>query len=131
MKQKKRRRRTSRSANQRKLSELIWEFAGDFIRMGETAEEMESLLNAACSAWNLACLPEAARTRQVDHYMVQFVRCNPDLPDGQAEATRSNMERLIQQKLKMFPADQRRIVSARIIGSGTSHRIEVASARFK
>jgi len=131
VKQKKHKRRTSRLVNQRRLSELIWEFAGDFIRMGETTEEMESLLNAACSAWNLACSSPEVRSKQLQQYIVEFLRFNPDAPQGQAEATRSNLEKLIQRKLKKFPADHRRIVSARIVRSGASHRIEVTSASFE
>ena len=43
-----------------KISQSLWEFAGDFIRMGDTLEQRQSYLNAACSAWNIACnMPEA------------------------------------------------------------------------
>lgn len=49
--------RRKKEQRKRKISELIWEFAGDFIRRGETLEQRQSLLNAACSAWNMACNP--------------------------------------------------------------------------
>jgi hypothetical protein len=49
---KKDKRRRIDTPQKRKVSEIIWEFAGDFIRMGDTLEEKHSLLNAACSAWS-------------------------------------------------------------------------------
>lgn len=39
-------------------SEMIIGFAGDFIETGESMEQRQSLLNAACSAWNIANLPK-------------------------------------------------------------------------
>jgi len=41
-----------------KMSQLIGEYASDYINMGETTEERQSYLNSACSAWNIAVLPE-------------------------------------------------------------------------
>ena len=39
-----------------------------------------------------------------------------------------DMETLIERKLKMFPDDQRQIVSAKVVMVGDKFRIEVASA---
>ena len=44
-----------------KMSELIGEYASDYINMGETTDERQSYLNSACSAWNIAVLPEHLR----------------------------------------------------------------------
>ena len=49
--------RTGISASKQKVSEMIWEFAGEFIKSGRTLEEKQNRLNAACSAWNIACNP--------------------------------------------------------------------------
>ena len=38
-----------------KISQSLWEFAGDFIQIGDTLEDRQNRLNAAASAWNMAC----------------------------------------------------------------------------
>jgi hypothetical protein len=113
-----------------KISQLVWEFAGDFIRMGGTLEERQSLLNAACSAWNIACNPPEKQKANLDHYMVEYRRYNADADEAQMAGVRSNMEKLIAKKLDTFPDDIRRIVGAQIMRSGDQERIEVASGTF-
>ena len=110
---------------------MIWEFAGDFIGMGNTPEQKESLLNAACSAWSIACnLPEF-RKKNLDHYMREYQRFNPGADEEELAGVREDMEKLIQKKLEMFPNDLRQIVGARIFKSGDKDRIEVMSARIE
>ena len=114
--------------HKRKMSEIIWEFAGDFIRMGNSLDQRQSLLNAACSAWSIACnLPEV-RKRNLDHYMREYQRFNPGADEEELAGVRSNMEKLIQKKLQMFPTDLRRIVGARILRAGDKDRVEIMSA---
>ncbi len=50
-----------------RMSELIGEYASDYINMGENTEERQSLLNSACSAWNIAVLPEHLRQEALRH----------------------------------------------------------------
>lgn len=125
---KKPRRQSGRTTNKLKLSETIWEMAGDFIDMGETPEERESLLNAACSAWNIACAPADSRNQQLGHYTSEYLKFNPDAGETEIAGVRSNLEKLNQKKLQMFPGDRRQVVSARMVDSGDERRIEVASA---
>ena len=65
----KQRHRTGISASKQKVSEMIWEFAGEFIRSGRTLEEKQNRLNAACSAWNIACNPPNVWDRSLDQYV--------------------------------------------------------------
>jgi hypothetical protein len=44
-----------------KMSEFIAEYASDYINMGSDTEERQSYLNGACTAWNIAVLPEHLR----------------------------------------------------------------------
>jgi hypothetical protein len=44
-----------------KMSELIGEYTSDYINMGDTTEERQNYLNGACTAWNIAVLPEHDR----------------------------------------------------------------------
>ena len=113
----------------RKMSEIIGDFAGDFIGMGDTPEEKQSLLNAACSAWSIACHSPEIRKKHLDHYMREYRRFNPGADEEELAGVRSNMEKLIQKKREMFPADLRQIVGARIFKSGNKDRIEIMSAR--
>lgn len=126
----KRRRQSRPTTDKRKLSEMIWEFAGDFIDMGETPEERESLLNAACTAWNIACAPLDSRNRQLAHYTSEYLKFNPDADETEIAGVRSNLQKLVEKKLQMFPGDGRQIIGARIVESGDQRRIEVASANF-
>jgi hypothetical protein len=117
--------------HQRKMSEIIWEFAGDAIKTGDSPEERQSILNAACSAWSIACNPPEMRGRHLDHYMREFQRFNPGADDEQLAFVRGNMEKLINRKLEKYPTDQRQIVGARIVRSGDKDRIEIMSARMQ
>jgi hypothetical protein len=127
---KKKRRRRTAVQGRRKISELVWEFAGDFIRMGDTLDERQSLLNAACSAWNMACNPPEVRQKNLDGYMKEYLRHNRGADKEEMDGVRDNMEKLIAQKLKFFPNDFRQIVGAQMVKSGGKDRIEVVSARF-
>jgi hypothetical protein len=126
---KKGKRRRIDAPQKRKMSEIIWKFAGDFIRMGDTLEEKQSLLNAACSAWSIACNSPDLRKKNLDDYMREYRRFNPGADEEELAGVRSNMEKLIETKLKMFPTDLRQIVGARIFPPGGKDRIETMSAR--
>ena len=99
--------------------------------MGDSLEEKESLLNAVCSAWNIACAPPDKRKSQIDHYVKEYLKFNSGADNVEIEGVRSNLDKLIEKKLEMFPADLRQIVGARIVRTGDKDRIEVASASFQ
>ncbi|MHB8867009.1 MAG: hypothetical protein ACYC6N_31995 [Pirellulaceae bacterium] len=111
------------------MSEIIWEFAGDVIRAGDSPEERQSILNAACSAWSIACNPPEMRKLHLDHYLREYRRFNLSADEEQLAFVRSNMEKLIERKLEKYPTDLRQIVGARIFTSGDKDRIEIMSAR--
>lgn len=98
--------------------------------MGDTHDEKQSLLNAACSAWNLACNPPEVRQTNLDSYMKEYVRYNRSADREELDGVRDNMQKLIAQKLRLFPDDFRQIVGAQLVKSGDKDRIEVVSARF-
>ena len=112
----------------RKMSEMISEMAADFIGLGDTAEEKQNRLNAACSAWNMACgLPELRR-QQLEQYVEGYRQNNPAISPNDLASVRKVMESLMERKLELFPDDKRQIVSAKIVMVGKDYRIEVASA---
>jgi hypothetical protein len=128
---KKDKRRRIDPPQKQEMSQIIWEFAEDFIRMGDTPERKQSLLNAACSAWNMACGPPEFREKSLKAYVREYRRLNPSADEEDLADVRSDAEKLMQKKLAMFPNDLRRIVGARIFPAGDRDRIEIMSARIE
>jgi len=109
-----------------KMSELIGEYASDYINMGDTPEERQSLLNGACTAWNIAILPEHSREEAICRVIKGYERAKPGIDDsGDFE---HDLRILIQKKLEMFPGIKKTILGATIEPiSGTKYRINTAS----
>src|SRR5277367_5712907 len=99
----------------RKMSEMISEMAAGFLRRGDSIEERQNRLNAACSAWNMACVSPEARKRQLDQYREGYLRFNPATSPSDLANIIKDMEALIERKLKVFPDDKRQIVSAKVV----------------
>jgi len=113
-----------------KMSELIEQYAADFINMGETTEERQNYLNGACTAWNIANLDEKGREKAIRRVMEDHKRMNPGTDD--AENFVHDLRILIQKKLEMFPNIKKIIVDARIEPiSETKYKINIASTYDK
>ena len=125
------RRKKSNKPTKRKMSEMISEMAAGFLGVGDTIGERQNRLNAACSAWNMACGSPEVRQRQLEQYKEGYLRFNPATSPGDLANILKDMELLIERKLKMFPDDKRQIVSARVVMVGNVYRIEVASATLQ
>ena len=94
--------------------------------MGESTEECQSYLNGACSAWNIAVLPEHLREKALSHNIAEYKRMNPGADD--ADNLADDLRKLIEKKLQMFPDVRKVIVDASIEPiSDTKYRILVAS----
>ena len=118
----------SKTSTKRKISEMISEMAAGFIGVGDTIEERQNRLNAACTAWNMACGSPEVRQRQLEQYREGYLRFNSATSPSDLANILKDIEVLIERKLKMFPDDRRQIVSARVMMVGTKYRIEVVSA---
>ena len=125
------RRKKANKPTKRKMSEMISEMAAGFLGVGDTIGERQNRLNAACSAWNMACGSPEVRQRQLEQYKEGYLRFNPATSPGDLANILKDMELLIERKLKMFPDDKRQIVSARVVKVGNVYRIEVASATLQ
>jgi hypothetical protein len=115
----------------RKMSEMISEMGAGFVGVGNTIGERQNRLNAACTAWNMACVSSEVRQRQLKEYGENDLRFNPSTSPIDLANILKDMELLIERKLRMFPDDHRQIVSARVVMVGTGYRIEVASANLQ
>ena len=79
------------------MSELISEYASDYINMGENTEERQSYLNGACTAWNIANLDQKDREGAIQQTIEGFKRINPGADD--VEDFEQNLRKLVQKKL--------------------------------
>lgn len=109
-----------------KVSELIGEFASDYINMGKTIEERQKYLNGACTAWNIAGFPEHSREGVLRHVITAYKRMNPGLND--ADNLEQALRVLIQRKLEIFPDIKKIIIDATIEPiKGMKYRINITS----
>jgi hypothetical protein len=122
---------TSETSTKRKMSEMILEMGAGFVGVGDTIGERQNRLNAACSAWNMACASPEVRQSQLERYREEHQRFNPATSPGDLANILKDMEFLIERKLKLFPDDHRRIVSARVLKVGNNYRTEVVSATLQ
>jgi len=125
------RRKKPNKSTKRKMSEMISEMAAGFLWVGDTLGERQNRLNAACTAWNMACGSPEVRQRQLDQYAEGYLRFNPTTSPDDLAKIRKDMETLMERKLQMFPDDRRLIVGAKVVIIGTKFRIEIASATWE
>src|ERR1700686_3268826 len=95
----------SKISTKRKMSEMISEMAAGFLWVGDTIGERQNRLNAACSAWNMACGSPEMRQRQLEQYKEGYLRFNPGTSPSDLANILKDMESLIERKLTMFPND--------------------------
>ena len=109
------------------MSELIIKYASDYINLGDTLEEKQSYLNAACSAWNIALLKKEERRKALDNFIEHYKKINPETDD--TDNARHDMELLIKEKIRLYPDVKKIIAGAEIIKDKGQERIVVASAK--
>src|SRR5271166_4507787 len=114
--------KNSDTSGKRKISEMISEMAAGFLGAGNTLEGRQNRLNAACTAWNLACGSPEVRQRQLEHFREGYLRFNPATSPIDLAKILKDMESLIERKLKLFPDDHRQIVSAKVVMAGNDYR---------
>ena len=110
-----------------KMSAMIIEYASEYINLGDTLEEKQSYLNAACSAWNIAILKKEERQKALDDFIEQYKKINPDADDTDTNNARHDMELLIKEKIRLYPNVKKTIAGAEITNDKGKERIVVAS----
>lgn len=108
----KKNKRSKRRRTVSKISEMLTQYAGDYIDLGQNLDDEQRLLDLACVAWNLAVLPEERRAEALNKFVRDYKLANPDLDD--ADDMQHDLEMLIQQKLVMFPEVMRVVVAAKL-----------------
>ena len=112
-----------------KISEIIFKFAVDFIATGESMEQRQSLLNAVCTAWNIANLPKYERRTALERYLQSYRAENPGASVQDANFLRKDMDHLIKQKNRLFPQVKKPIMDAEIQQNGDSFSIAAVTMR--
>ena len=125
------RRKKRKTPAKRRMSEMISEVAIGFLGVGDTIGERQNRLNAACTAWNMACGSPEVRQRQLKQYRQGYLQHNPGTSPGDLANIVKDMELLIERKLELYPDDRRQVVDARVVKAGKKYRIEVASATLQ
>jgi hypothetical protein len=97
-----------------KISEMLLNFAGNYISMGEDIEEKQQYLNGVVSAWNIACLNEKDRERSIKKYMSEYRKLNPLQSKRDFRDVEENLRLLIKEKEKFYPEVRIQIVNAHI-----------------
>jgi hypothetical protein len=121
---------TINTSPENKMSELIIQYAGDFINMGENTEERQSYLNGACTAWNIANLDETQREEAILRVIADYRSMNSG--DEDAENLDHDLRKLVQKKLEMFPNMKKYIVDAMIEPiNEKEYKINIASTYDK
>jgi len=114
-----------------KMSKMVLQFAGDYIEMGETTEERQNYLNSACSAWNIALLPLKKRNKAIKKYLKAYKRYNTDVDEEDCKDMQENLEKLIAEKDRLFPDENRRIFGSEIQVKGGKEQYTVLFATTK
>jgi len=79
----------------------------------------------------MACNPPEARHRALNEYVKSYKSYNPDATNEQLSDIRRDMEKLMRNKLPLFPAIYKQIVGAQMSRVAGKDRIDVVSARFE
>ena len=112
------------------MSELISEYASDYINMGEDTEERQNYLNAACTAWNIAIQDEKHREGALRHAIDSYKKMNPGTDD--VESFEHDLCILVKKKLEIFPDITKVIIDAMIEPiDDTKYQINIASTEDK
>jgi len=123
-KQKLRKKRAERSI---KVSEMVINFAGDYINLGDTIEKRQSYLNVACVAWNISRLNKIDRVIETQRFINEYLDNNPGVVDSGNLLNDLNL--LIEEKKRLYPNQNFPILHAKIIDDNTKERIIITSKK--
>ena len=113
-----------------KVSEMVLNFAGDYIALGDSIGEKQEYLNGAVSAWNIACLDTKDRDRAIERYMAEYRKLNPSHSKQDLRDVEEDLRSLIKQKDMLYPAVQTQIAGAHIQETDGKDRVTVMSMRI-
>ena len=108
-----------------KMSEIIAEYAADFLSGGRDLYEKQNYLNCACTAWNISLFPEGEIETKINSVVADYEKNNPEAKDS--ANYRHNLEQLIERKIELYPSIRKSVVGAAIEDDHGKNRITVGS----
>ncbi len=111
-----------------KISEMVVDLAGDYIGQGASLEERQCRLKLACTCWNYACAPEKTGKAQLDIYMTEYRKWNPEATDEDCQKKKRMLESLMREKRKKYPNVNSQIVSCDLMSGVNEERLVIAVA---
>ncbi len=116
---------------EKKVSEMLLDVAGEFLAMGEDIDDKQQLLNAAVSAWNIACLKGDRRQQAIKTFIKDYRKLNPTFTKADYNDEEENIQLLIGQKDKLYSDVNIQIVNAVIEEIDGKNHVTVASAKME
>jgi hypothetical protein len=111
------------------ISAMIWEFAGNYIRIGKNIDQRQNLLNSAVTVWNISLLKDEYREKAIKTYLDKCQELNPN----ENEEYRINLEKdlrlLLTEKDRLFPSVIKQIAHAEIRHDDGMDNITVVSMK--
>ena len=118
-----------KSSKNEKISAMVLKVAAGYIDMGKTREERENYLRSACSAWNIACLPNLKRESAIKQYIEGCREINNSDP-ADCKALEEDLRLLIKQKDRLYPDVNVQIINSKIDNIGGQDHVIVATVRI-
>lgn len=115
----------SKSACPINVSEMIINYAGDYISLGDTIVKRQNYLNLACVAWNISLLDGYKRGLAIDNFLNEYKANNPGIENTDNLIYDLNL--LIEEKLKLYPSQKLSILKAEIVRENEEEKIIVTS----
>jgi hypothetical protein len=114
--------------DEERISQIVTEFASDFIATAREGENKQPYLNCACTAWNLSLFPNDEIDAKLTLVVEDYCRNNPETKNE--ESYRHNLTELIKRKQKLYSHIQHSIIDASILEQDSNIWIKVMSKPF-
>ena len=112
------------------ISDMIMNYAGDFILDGQDEIECQQRLNYVVSSWNFACLDNNKREAAIKKYLMECKKLNPKFSKKDLSQIANVLIHLMNEKLKKYPQVKVRIYNAKLEEDKGNLFISVASAKI-
>ena len=92
----------NKSLEEKRIPAMILKIATGYINKGETVKEKEKYLHSACTAWNLACMSDKRREKELKRYIKTYKKIN-NADKEACKALKEDMISLIKRKNELYP----------------------------
>lgn len=114
-----------------KVSAMLLDIAGEYIRLGEDTEHRRQLLSGAVSAWNMACLAPKQSRAALKMFMSEYKEMNPSQTQRDYQNVEEDMRLLMKRKREIYPDEVVQIIGARLEESDGQMYVETMTVRIQ